>query len=1018
MVAGGASFSFALKPSLWYTIRKSIRIEPCKMIGDSPIELGFIQGELTMMVHTRIDEDLQQYYFALQEKESMEDADIMRLLDACRIKFKVDFVYIAEALTSHKGYVFTHVSYSEDQYNLRGKIYAAPDELRDEELLKYDEDGLCDKIPDNDVRKADYGVLYYGILQNRECDGTVGMVDFHGKRNWTQEERLAMQKVGRVLKYVVFTERYGRENAVDNEKLENQSQVLEAIFSSTDCGMIRHTVHGNRILGINRAALKILGYKSKTELERAGFDLIAASVVEEDKQRLRECLRHLDKVGDSADIEYRVCHKDGTMLDVNGKIKLLMENGELIYQRILLDRTAQKRSEEMQRWEEQKQQFEMIRALCGEYTFVYLVDIDTGIAIPYHTNKERTDQDRASYAEKFLFEERTRQYIEEVVYEEDREYLYLMSSAEHLRMELDMQDSLNVNYRIEQDGEIEYYQMKLVRMGGWQAGKHQLVVGIHSVDDEMRSEISQKELIEESYEIIASLSSDYNFIGLINCEARTISAYKASGDSPELMALTSSDNYDDAISAYTNYVHDEDKEMWQEATNLEHILDQLQEENIYNINLRNNAEEPDYIQFRFTKILEQGHDYQLVLAKRIITETIKKEMEQRKALEKALRQEEYANQAKSTFLSNMSHDIRTPINGIMGMGHIAMNALGDPERVEDCLRKILESSEHLLGLINDVLDMSRIESGKIFLNHEFMDMKLTIGHCVAIIQGQLVDREIEFVQELSEFQNPYRIGDELRLRQILVNILGNAVKFTPDGGKIRFRVEELSATGKETMVRFEVEDTGIGMSPEFLEHIWEPFSQANSGSRTNYEGTGLGMSITKQFIDLMGGTIAVESQLNQGSKFTIEVPLEITDLKPFSEEEPAECNLNGMKILVAEDNALNMEIIQCVLEEEKIEVFQAENGKIAVEKFQESNPGYYDAILMDIMMPIMDGLDAARAIRALERPDAKEIPIIAMTANAYDEDVKKTKRAGMNAHLTKPLDIPTVISVLSEYYGK
>ncbi len=844
------------------------------------------------------------------------------------------------------------------------------------------------------------------------------MIDFCGKRDWTKEERAAIQKLGRVLKYVIFTERYGRVNAADREKLENQNQMLEAIFSSTDCGMICHTVNGNRILGINRAALKILGYGSKAELEEAGFDLIAASVAEEDKARLRECLRQLRKVGDSADIEYRVCHKDGMMLDVSGKIKLLVENGELVYQRLLFDRTSQKTSEEMEHWEEKKQHYEMIQALCEEYSSVYFVDLDTGMAVPYSIDEEVSKYYKI-LAGKIVFAESMMNYINDMVYDVDKEFLYMMSSVQHLRMELEEQNCIHVNYRIMRDGEVEYYQMKAVRTGGWKNGKHRAVIGFHSVDDDIRSEISQKELIEESYEIISGLSSDYNFIGLINCETGKMSVYKASDESPEVITLASKTNYFDAISEYERYVHDDDKAMWKNATKLDYVLKELQDKSIYNVNLRNNAEKPDYIQFRFTRIQEADYEYQLVLAKRIITETIKKEMEQRMMLEEALKQAEYANQAKSKFLSNMSHDIRTPINGIMGMEHIAINALDDPARVADCLHKIRESSEHLLGLINDVLDMSRIESGKVSLNHEFMDMNLMIERCVVIIQGQLVDRDIEFIREIPELRKPYRVGDELRLRQILVNILGNAVKFTPDGGKIMFRVKEYAAADNNNAnIRFEVEDTGVGMEPEYLERIWDPFSQADQGRRTNYKGTGLGMSITKQFVDVMGGSITVESQLNVGSKFIVVLPVEITDFEPPAEEESVPRNLEGMKVLVVEDNELNMEIIKCVLEEEKIEVFTAENGRRAVEKFTESKPGDYDLILMDIMMPDMDGLEATRTIRASGHPSAATVPIIAMTANAYDEDVKKTKKAGMNAHLTKPLDIPTMVALLSEYYGK
>lgn len=386
----------------------------------------------------------------------------------------------------------------------------------------------------------------------------------------------------------------------------------------------------------------------------------------------------------------------------------------------------------------------------------------------------------------------------------------------------------------------------------------------------------------------------------------------------------------------------------------------------------------------------------------------------------AVEEAQSANKAKSEFLSYMSHDIRTPINGIMGMTELAIKHIDDKERALDCLGKVQSSSSHLLNLVNDVLVMSRIELNKTEIGHAPFDIRMCLANCASIIDGQLIDREVELVRMFEEVEHPWVIGDELHLRQILINILGNSVKFTPDGGKIYFRVREMQTEEGKAVFQMEVEDTGIGMKPEFLPHLFDPFAQEDGGSRTTYKGTGLGMAITKKFLDLLGGTVRVESTLNVGTKFTIELPMEIDYEGKKSGEKEQDCDivLKGMKVLLVEDNELNMEIAKAILEEQEIIVTDAENGQIAVELFRRNPPGTFDVILMDIMMPVMDGLTATRVIREMEREDAKEIPILAMTANAYDEDIQKTQEAGMTAHLSKPIDVNLLLRTLKFYYAK
>ena len=378
-----------------------------------------------------------------------------------------------------------------------------------------------------------------------------------------------------------------------------------------------------------------------------------------------------------------------------------------------------------------------------------------------------------------------------------------------------------------------------------------------------------------------------------------------------------------------------------------------------------------------------------------------------------------ASRAKSEFLSNMSHDIRTPINGIMGMTSIAMDCADDPDKVRGCLGKIDNASRHLLSLVNDVLDMSRIESGKTRINNVPSDVRTICENCSSIINGQLSGRVLDFKTECN-VSNPRIMADELHLRQVLINILGNAVKFTPDGGKILFSCTEKACTDSRVAYDFVIKDNGIGMSEEFQKHIFESFAQEENRGRSNYKGTGLGMAITRQLVDLMGGEIEVESAVDQGSTFTVTISFDrdLSEQTETADEASTSASIEGCRILLVEDNELNREIASTLLSDMGAEISCAEDGIDAVEKFRDSEPGTYDIILMDVMMPRMNGLDATRTIRALARPDAATIPILAMTANAFDEDIRATREAGMDAHLSKPIDLGEVLRTISQHFKK
>ena len=398
------------------------------------------------------------------------------------------------------------------------------------------------------------------------------------------------------------------------------------------------------------------------------------------------------------------------------------------------------------------------------------------------------------------------------------------------------------------------------------------------------------------------------------------------------------------------------------------------------------------------------------------SQMVKMEQETNKELNRLRMVAESANAAKSTFLNNMSHDIRTPMNAIIGFTNIALKHSPPPE-IKSCLDKISDSSEHLLALINDVLDISRIESGKIKFVPEAVDITEVSDSVLTIMDGYLSNRNITFKTELTEPKTPFVLTDAVRVREVLVNILGNAVKFTQDGGTITFAVSYLPGIDdRHVNVRYRISDTGIGMSEEFVDHIFDEFSQEEHGARTQYQGTGLGMAITKRYVDLMGGTISVESKKGVGSTFIVELPMEITDACEVKKKDYSvgKMDLTGLKILLAEDNDLNAEIAMVQLEELGIQITRASDGEEAVRIFAENPQGTFNLILMDVMMPKMNGYEATKAIRSLpNRPDAAAIPIIAMTANAFAEDVQASLDAGMNGHLSKPIVMDEVIKAIA-----
>ena len=417
----------------------------------------------------------------------------------------------------------------------------------------------------------------------------------------------------------------------------------------------------------------------------------------------------------------------------------------------------------------------------------------------------------------------------------------------------------------------------------------------------------------------------------------------------------------------------------------------------------------------------------VLFASRNIDEYKQSEERYKEELKKTANDAKIANAAKTSFLRRMSHDIRTPINGIRGMAQLAQKSLDDPKKINDCIEKIIFSSGYLQELLDDILRLSKLESGKTYFEEKPCDLRKLIGDTARFIEEQANEKRVQFFVDQSEIEHPHVIASPMHLRQVMQNIVGNAVKFNRIGGRVDVICRECAHEDPGKMwFEFICSDTGIGIGEEFQKNIFEPFSQEQDSARTSYAGAGLGLPIVKEILEQRGGSISFTSEKNEGTTFHVKVPLLLdpnadkremdTDKKT---RESKEISLKGIRILIAEDNEINMEIAKEMLEERGAEILPTVDGQEAIEQFAACAPGTVDVILLDIMMPRVNGWDAARAIRAMDRSDAATVPIFAMTANAFVEDMQRSRAAGMNEHLSKPLDMEAVIYMIDRYcHGK
>ena len=527
-------------------------------------------------------------------------------------------------------------------------------------------------------------------------------------------------------------------------------------------------------------------------------------------------------------------------------------------------------------------------------------------------------------------------------------------------------------------------------------------------------------------EIINALSIDYTNVFMVNLMTNRIRIVRMNDVAGAFYSDELGEQYyDDALEFYIDVsVYADDRDMMRMAFSRDNILRQLIKRETFYVNFRSNINNKlQYMKLKVVRIGDIKETGNFLLAFMNVDDEIEHEMKQKKLLQDTLSMAESASHAKTMFLSNMSHDIRTPMNAIIGFTTLALNHISEQAMVKTYLDKIKSSSNHLLSLINDVLDMSRIESGKMRINKTVSTVEKIVGDVDTVMQSQIQMKHLEYsLIKRGNLTRPVMM-DGLRLNQILINIVGNAVKYTPDYGKVQFMITEMPSISDNTSsYQFRIKDNGIGMSKKFLEKIFTPFERDENKAIAKIQGTGLGLAITKSLVDIMEGSIFVKSEEGKGSEFLVCFDLENAKEGELSVEEKKENvyessvidSFKDVRILLVEDNELNREIATELLKSVGFILDEAENGSQAVQMVNDSPAGYYKVILMDVMMPVMNGYESTKKIRSLEDKAKANVPIIAMTANAFEEDKNQAIECGMDKFVSKPFDINDLLVKLKE----
>ena len=543
--------------------------------------------------------------------------------------------------------------------------------------------------------------------------------------------------------------------------------------------------------------------------------------------------------------------------------------------------------------------------------------------------------------------------------------------------------------------------------------------------ENLKSTVLLKKALDEATkrsEIILAIATLYVTIVHVNVKERTYELLK--GHDLVQKIFGQKGKIDDVMEILpTTFAAKEWREQYREFLDFDTLAERLRNTNFVSNEFVNINGEWRVSRFIVKSRDTQGNVVDVLYVVRDITEEKLRELMYQKQLKASMEDAQRANISKTAFLQRMSHDIRTPLNGIVGMIHIAEKHKNDVAKLREFRQKVLQSTDYLQKLINNVLDISKLESGSLMLEYKSFDLVELLSNNMTVVAMSAYENGVRFEGgvEANTIRHRYLIGSPVHLSRVLMNLASNAIKYNHFHGTVNVHCEELSDDGNMAVFQFVCSDTGLGMSEEFQKHAFDVFAQEGKQSTTTFSGSGLGLSIVKDIIELMGGMIELESKENVGSTFTVTVPFKIDHLVENNDSQKDSCSqsmeLSGKRVLLVEDNAINMEIAHAILEEEHLNITEAKNGKEALEIFQNSKLNEYDVIIMDVMMPVMDGLEATKAIRMLEREDAKRIPIIAMTANAFEEDRKACLDAGMDEHIGKPIDIPLLKRTITKAIG-